>query len=247
MLRTEEKQTMKTKLFFPSLILLTALTLVGCGPRARVGALQTETRTVELDGAESVRVEIILGAGDLTVSGGAENLLDAHFTYNVAVLNPQVDFTDGVLVVRQPDTKGVPALQNITDFRNEWNLNLHDGLPMTMSINMGAGYSNLQLAGLSLTGLDVSLGAGTSALDLSGDWARDVDVTLESGAADITVRLPKNVGVRVEVDRGPTAIQASGLTRDGDVYTNAAYGTSEVTLHISVEAGVGLINLEVEE
>ncbi|WKZ47128.1 MAG: toast rack family protein [Anaerolineales bacterium] len=238
---------MKTKLFFPSLILLTALTLVGCGPRARVGALQTETRTVELDGAESVRVEIILGAGDLTVSGGAENLLDAHFTYNVAVLKPQVTFTDGILVVRQPNTEGLPNLQNITDFRNEWNLNLNDDMPMNMSINMGAGNSSMQLAGLSLTGLDVSLGAGTSTLDLNGDWTQDVDITVDSGAADIIVRLPKNVGVRVEVDRGPTAIYASGLTQNDNVYVNAAYGTSEATLDIKIEAGVGLIRLEVEE
>jgi hypothetical protein len=51
----------------------------------------------------------------------------------------------------------------------------------------------------------------------------------------------------VEVGRGPTAIFASGLTQDGSVYTNAAYGTSDVTLNIKMQAGIGQINLEVEE
>lgn len=238
---------MKTRLFFPSLILLAALALAGCGPRARVGALQTQFQTVELDGAESASVEITLGAGDLTVTGGAEKLLEADFTYNVVELKPQVEFTDGVLVVRQPDSNGLPVLQNITDFRNEWNLALNDDIAMNMSINMGAGNSNLQLAGLSLTGLDLSLGAGAGTLDLSGGWARDLDVAIDTGAAELAVRLPRDVGVRVEVDRGPTAIHASGLTQDGEVYTNAAYGASETTLDIEIDAGVGLISLEVEE
>jgi hypothetical protein len=105
----------------------------------------------------------------------------------------------------------------------------------------------LQLAGLSLTGLDVSLGAGTYTVDLSGDWARDLDVTIDAGAADITVQLPKDVGARVEVDAGPTTIEATGLMRDKNVYTNAAYGVSDVTLQINLEAGIGKINLEVKE
>ena len=64
---------------------------------------------------------------------------------------------------------------------------------------------------------------------------------------NITVRLPRDVGARVEVDAGPNTIEATGLTQDGNVYTNAAYGVSEVTLQVDLEAGIGQINLEVEE
>ena len=60
----------------------------------------------------------------------------------------------------------------------------------------------------------------------------------------VTVRLPRAVGVRVEVDRGPTVIDAPDLARDGDVYTNEAYGVSDVTLQIHVDAGIGWLNLE---
>ena len=102
-----------------------------------------------------------------------------------------------------PPARGLPVLHNIMDYRNEWGLRLNDEVPMDLSVNMGAGTSDLQLAGLSLTRLNVSLGAGKSTVDLTGDWARDLDVTIDTGAADITVRLPKDVGVRVEVDSGP--------------------------------------------
>jgi hypothetical protein len=181
------------------------------------------------------------------VSGGAEKLLEADFTYNVDKLKPEVEYSDGTLVVWQPEAEGLPALQGITDFRNEWSLRLSGAVPIDLSVIMGGGTSDLQLAGLSLTGLDINIGAGESTVDLSGDWASDLDATIEIGAAIVTLRLPKDVGVRVEVDAGPTMIDASGLTQDGNVYTNAAYGVSDVTLEIDIEAGVGKITLEIEE
>ncbi|HEX9092263.1 MAG TPA: hypothetical protein VF831_12280, partial [Anaerolineales bacterium] len=145
--------------------------------------------------------------------------------------------------VRHPEVTGMPALQDIADFRNEWGLRLSDKVPMDLSVDMGAGSGDLQLAGLSLTRLDVSLGAGTYTLDLSGDWARNLDVTINAGAANLSVRLPRDIGARVKVESGPHTIEATGLTKDGDVYTNAAYGVSDVTLHIDLQAGIGTINL----
>jgi len=238
---------MKTNHLLIALVLLGALLLAGCGSDARVGTLRTESQSVELGDAKSVRAQIYLGAGDLNLTGGAEKLLEADFTYNVARLKPEVEYTDGRLVVRQPDVKGLPVLRDITDYRNEWGLRLNDEIPMDLSLDMGAGSSDLQLAGLSLTRLDVSLGAGISTVDLSGDWTRNLEVTIDAGAANTSVRLPKDVGVRVKVGSGPHTIEAIGLKRDGDVYTNAAYGVSEVTLQVDIEAGIGQINLEVED
>ena len=238
---------MNAKLSWLALILVGALLLAGCTFQARVGALQTESQSVELGEASSVRVEIDLGAGDLELAGGAEKLLEADFTYNVAELKPEVAYTNGALVVRQPDVKGLPALRGITGYRNEWGLRLYDEAPMDLRVAVGAGTSNLKLAGLSLTGLDVTLGAGESTVDLSGDWTRDLDVTIDAGVGEVSVWLPSDVGARVEVDSGIGTIEAAGLTQDGDVYTNAAYGVSEVTLHVHLEAGVGQINLQVAE
>jgi hypothetical protein len=238
---------MKTNYRLITLILFAALLLTSCGSQARIGALQTESQSVELGDAKSVRVEINMGAGNLDVTGGAEKLLEADFTYNVAKLKPEVKYTDGTLIVQQPKVSGLPALQGITDYRNEWHLRFSNGVPMDLRVDLGAGISDLQLAGLSLTRLDVTLGAGDYTVDLSDDWTRDLDVSIDTGAADVSVRLPKNIGVRVEVDHGPAVIEAAGLTHDGNVYTNDAYGVSNVTLHINISAGIGRINLEVDD
>jgi hypothetical protein len=118
---------------------------------------------------------------------------------------------------------------------------------MDLSVDVGGGTSDLQLAGLSLTRLDVTLGAGTYTVDLSGDWANNLDVTIDAGAANLTLRLPRDVGARVKVEEGPHTIQAPVLTKDGGVYTNAAYGVSKMTLQVDLQVGIGMINLEVED
>jgi hypothetical protein len=235
----------RTRWLYITLVLFAALILAGCSS-ARVGTLQRSAHAVELGDGQPVRVKIDFGAGNLNLAGGAEKLLEGDFTYNVARLTPEMAYMDGLIVLRQPDIQGLPILGEIKGFRNEWSVRLHDEVPMDLRVNMGAGTSYLQLVGLSLTRLYVNLGAGTSTVDLSGGWARDLQVTIDSGAAAITVRLPREVGARVEVDRGPTTIKASGLRRDGDVFTNEAYGVSEVTLHIDLDAGIGEISLEVE-
>ena len=238
---------MNTKHQLITLVLLVALLLTGCNSQVKVGALQTESQSVELGNAESVRVEIDMGAGDLTLTGGAEKLMEADFTYNVARLKPNVDYTDGTLVVRQPEVNGFPSLLGIADFRNEWGVRLFDAVPMDLSVVMGGGTSDLQLAGLSLTKLDVTLGAAAGTIDLSGDWTHDLAITIDAGAGGLTVWLPRDVGVRVDVDRGATLINTISLTQDGNIYTNAAYGVSEVTLQIDLKTGIGVINLDVED
>jgi hypothetical protein len=225
-------------------ILLTAVLLVGCsfiGPS--VGALQTRSQTIELAGGDPVRVEIFFGAGKLQVSGGAEHLLDADFTYNVAELKPQVESTDGLLVIRQPEVQGLPSLQRLSEFRNEWNLRLNNEVPMELAVDVGAGTIDLRPAGLSLTRLEIDLGATQGTIDLTGDWARDLEVAIDSGAANITVLLPADIGVHIDIDAGPTAIQTTGLTRDGEFYVNDAYGVSPVTQQIKLATGIGVVNL----
>ena len=237
---------------WPKLALVSLLfAATGCAGDIQVGELQTETHTVELQDAESVRVEIEMGAGELAVAGGADQLLDANFTFNVTELRPDVAYEvsgdRGMLTVQQPDVKnGMSFFKDLTDYRNEWELRLSDDVPIDMRVELGAGASELQMSGLSLTSLYVSSGAGETTVDLTGDWDRDLDVHIEGGVGEITVRLPGNIGVSVEADVGIGSVDAPSMTKDGDTYTNDAYGQSDVTLTVEIDGGVGEITLKVE-
>ena len=49
-----------------------------------VGDLQRESRSIQPENAQSVRVDLRMGAGELNVTGGADALMEADFSYNVA-------------------------------------------------------------------------------------------------------------------------------------------------------------------
>jgi uncharacterized protein DUF2154 len=231
-------------------VLGAVLVLSGCGG-ARTGELQTESQSVELDDAESVRTELRQGFGKLNLSGGAEQLMEANFSYNVAEWEPEVDYDggrQGTLTVNQggSDGDGI-SLLGLDDARNEWDIRLNNGVPIDLSIEMGAGENALRLGTLALTALDLQMGAGVATVDLTGDWDQDLDARIQGGAGEATLRLPRDVGVRVEFEGGIGEINASGLTKDGNTYTNEAYGSSDTTLSIDFEGGVGQVNLEVAD
>ncbi len=241
----------------------------GCDSGARVGDLQTKSETVELGDAESVSVEIEMGAGELDVSGGTGELLEATFTYNVDELDPEVTYGDGKLIVQHADIKArIGTFFDLDDYRNEWDLRFNEDVPMEMGIDLGAGRVDLTLGSLALTRLDInagagdvdldlsgslalnqldfSMGAGRATLDLTGDWQDDLEATIQGGVGELTLRLPSDVGVRVDVDGGIGGVDTSGLTKDGDTYTNDTYGESDITLRINIDGGVGQINLDVK-
>ncbi len=56
----------------------------------RPGPERTETRSIELDKSEEVRVDLKMGAGELRVRGGADKLMEGRFTYNRLRLRPEV-------------------------------------------------------------------------------------------------------------------------------------------------------------
>ncbi len=67
----------------------------GCacgGDYVEVGELVEESRTVELGDAESVEVVLETAIGEFEIVGGARNLLDAEFAYNVPQWKPVIEY-----------------------------------------------------------------------------------------------------------------------------------------------------------
>lgn len=208
--------------------------------------LRTETRTVALGGATTATALVTLGLGDLTVGGGASELLAAEFVYNVAAWRPDVaydvDGAHGAVTVRQPASHDKPH----GAIRYAWDLRFNDDVPLDLRLKLGVVKSNLRLGGLSLTGLAIEAGTGSATIDLRGDWQRDLRATIQGGVVNATLRLPDSVGVRVTVNGGILNVTTSGLHKTGADYVNAAYGVSPVTLRLAVQSGVGTIALVAE-
>jgi len=204
----------------------------------------TESQQVELGGAESARVEISMGAGTLAIAGGAQDLLEANFTYSQESWKPEVSYavsgSEGVLSIKQPSVTGViPS----PELRYEWGLRFNNDVPMEMKIEMGVGGGDLALGDLNLSRVDLNVGVGGANKSLDGDWEADLEATIKGGVGGLKITLPRDVGVRVEAQSGLGGVDAPGFHKEGDVYTNDAYGSSDVTLNVRIVVGVGGVEL----
>jgi hypothetical protein len=217
--------------------------LIGAGCTSYERQEASESRTVELGGAKSAHVQVDMGAGELRIDGSGSKLLDADFHYTAAEWKPQVKYDvtagRGYLTVRQPAIHGF----NTGNQENRWDLRLNDKIPIDLHVNLGAGQGTFKLSGMAVRRLDVDIGAGELQIDLTGPWDQDLDARIQGGVGEATVRLPREVGVRVQATGGLGGINAQGLRKEGGYYVNDAYGKSDVRLRISVTGGIGQINL----
>lgn len=86
-------------------------------------------------------------------------------------------------------------------------------------------------------------GVGDIALDFTGQWNNSSDVNITAGIGAITLRLPDDVGVWVDVDGGLTDVETDGLREQDDAYVNDAFGEAEIELRIHLTAGIGSLRL----
>ena len=216
------------------------------GTQQDVGKLQEESKSVDLNNADSVRAQLKMGAGELNVTGGADQLMDGDFSYNVSEWKPKVSYGvsggNGELLVKQGSANS-GSLDGKA--RNEWDISFNDEVPTDLVVEMGAGESDLDLDSLTLKGVDLKMGAGKSTVDLTGDYAKSFDASIQGGVGEATVLLPSGVGVKAKAEGGLGKINAKGLKKMGDSYVNDAYGESDVNVSVDVKGGVGEINLKV--
>ena len=172
-------------------------------------------------------------------------MLEADFKYSYSFDAPRVDYhVDGG--VGQLNISQESHSVHFGRSENDWNLHFSKDIPLELKVDMGAGQGNLHFRDVPLTRLDLNLGAGQMDVDFTGDRKTDLTADIEGGVGQANIRLPKNVGVIAHASGGIGSIDVHGLKRDGDSYTNDAYGKSPATIHLKVEGGIGQITLNVE-
>ncbi len=224
------------------LMVLVVAAIFACeeGVRERI----TKTETVDLGEAESVDVELKMGAGELNVEGGASALLEGTFVSRYERHIPEVTYgvfgKKGKLSIQEKKRRGL----RFGSGKNRWDIRLDNRVPMDMKIDLGAGETDLDLRGFQIQRLDIDMGVGAMTLDLSGERSRNLDVIIDGGIGHATIFLPEDIGVRAEIDGGIGSVSARHFNKSRKVYTNQAYGKSAVTVDLSVDAGIGSIDLK---
>jgi len=225
-------------LTIPGMILLAS-----CNIEHRSGPVQYESKTIEAEGAESVHVSLRMGAGEMRVTDGAQQLARADFSYNVPSWKPEVRYSKGgsrgTLTIEQP--KHTSA--NFGNTRYNWELQLSNKIPIDLEIHFGAGKARLDIGSLDLRGVDIDMGVGEVELDLRGRLKHSYNVKIKGGVGQATVRVPADAGIYAEAHGGIGSIDIKGLHKNGDHWESESYAKAENKLRIEAHGGIGEIKI----
>src|SRR5215208_6882048 len=105
------------------------------GTQQEVGKMQEESKSVDLKNAQAVRAQLKMGAGELHITGGADQLMEGDFSYNVSEWKPKVSYDvngqEGELVVKQGSANS-GSLDGKA--RNEWEITMNEEVPTDLVV-----------------------------------------------------------------------------------------------------------------
>ena len=89
-------------------------------------------------------------------------------------------------------------------------------------------------------------GVGDITLDFTGEWSggETRHAEIELGLGQLTLRLPRHLGVEIEVDRFLASFDRAGFRKRGSRYRSEGYEDATTRLRISIRAVLGDIDIE---
>lgn len=236
-------------------ILVLASASMACGfsfslPKAPTpGPDITDQITVAAPTSGQTRLTLSFGAGELTLSPGAKNLVEGTATYNIPDLKPKVVTTGNNIEVTQGNIKNIPYPDKL---KNTWDLKLGN-TPLDLAINAGAYTGKYEFGGVPLTALTIKDGA--SNVDLKFSQPNPSDMTVlryETGASTVKIRGLANANFSTLIFKGGAgdySLDFSGtLKRDATITVES--GLTNIILvipdgvkaNVTVESGASNVN-----
>ena len=117
-------------------------------------------------------------------------------------------------------------------------------------IEINAGAARVRAKGLgnaNFERLTFEGGVGFYTLDFRGRLEREADVDISMGVAQLTMLIPEEVGPQIKKETPLSAFWADGFEKENGYYVNDNFGRTKGTLTITVEGGLGSINVETVE
>ena len=231
-------------------LVFVALTLMACSFTVNVPSVDTGmSNTLEisepvLTSTDTNEVTIEMGAGTLSITGGASELIEGTVEYNVANWEPEITRSSNSISISQNNSSNVGFPDG--DIQNDWNLQLGDA-PIDLTVNAGAYEGKIDLSGLSITNLDISDGASKSTIQFDSLNPVEMDqLSYKTGASDVELLGLGNANTKTiffDSGVGSYTLDFSGDIQN-DIFVRVQSGMSDMTIIIpdNVQAEVDLSN-----
>jgi hypothetical protein len=212
----------------------------------------------------TARVSLDLSCGELTATSGSGNAWQLAGGSSDGA-PPEIDASVGRLAIRSPDVHGFGIAH-----RSTWQLTLPRDPDLELDVTVNAGSARLELDETHVSDLGLSVNAGDAHINVSttpgirrltatvnaGSLSIDLPApggiltgSLSANAGSLQICVPDGVALRFRASDNPLGANnfgSRGLTRDGNVWTNAAFGTGGAGIDLDASANLGAITLNPE-
>ena len=114
-----------------------------------------------------------------------------------------------------------------------------------LEVNVGAAdFTGRLLANANADQIRVRGGFGSVDLDFNGTWTHDVSVTTRLAVGKLTLHVPADVGLRVDVQRIAAGFDHAGLVKRDDAWYSTNYDAAPYKLKVRAETFVGAIDIQ---
>ena len=96
-----------------------------------------------------------------------------------------------------------------------------------------------QLGNANCTRVSFRGGIGEVTLDFGGSWRRSMTADVNVGIGALTLNLPRDVGVSVQLNRFLASFDAAGFTKRDNTYYSANFNNARYRLTLNVNASLG--------
>ena len=115
----------------------------------------------------------------------------------------------------------------------------------TLDVEVGAAALDVRnLGNANASVVRVHGGVGSVTLDFGGHWTQDMSVDTDLALGKLHLKVPPDVGVRVEVERVLASFDRGGLVKQGGAYFSRNWETAPYRLRIRSQTVFGAIDVD---
>jgi hypothetical protein len=92
--------------------------------------------------------------------------------------------------------------------------------------------------------IDFEGGIGKVTLDFAGAWTSNAQVEIKMAVGELTLRLPRRIGVGITMDRFLSSFEPAGLIRQGNRFQTPGYNGARRRLDLDLTTAVGGVNVQ---
>jgi len=203
---------------------------------------QSETFSIPLGEAKSVKYKFSHGAGQIEIKGGTA-MGQALVGSSAAGMNTSSQLDGDRLNVKVE--AGASFVPFVGPDNGVFRFQLTQEVPAMISVETGASQLDMDLRDVLATDIRLQTGASSSNVTLPSHGASHLD--LEAGAASINISVPEGVAARIRLKEGLTSLSVDRNRfpqLDSRLYQSSNFDTATDRTEINIEAGLGSITIK---